>query len=75
MQVSAIPANSFVNYRLGGNSLFLNGKNFDYISFNSLWDEEPEGVGNGDSQVLDSINDWKNFCHKQIANGYLDVIA
>lgn len=27
------------------------------------------------SKVYSSINEWKRFCHSQIANGKLDVIA
>ena len=28
-----------------------------------------------DKEVYKSINEWKAFCHKQIAGGKLDIIA
>lgn len=72
MQVSAVLANSF-------SSVFntrASHRNFDgYVDFsntylNSLTKQQEEK-----RNVYDSINEWKNFCHSQIAKGHLDVIA
>ena len=77
MRVSAIQANT---YRAYTSADFIkthnNTRQMDDISFNS-WRIEPE---NQDAEaenlkIYASINEWKNFCHKQIANGHLDVIA
>lgn len=72
MQVSAISsANNHTVFNTRVNS--RGGDNYIETAFNYLnLKEEPETQRN---ELFNSINEWKNFCHKQIENGKLDIIA
>lgn len=74
MQVSAVSANSSktvfntrANYRAGENSNenVLNHLNKTVKSNNF----------ENKNRVFDSINEWKNFCHRQIEKGNLDIVV
>ena len=46
------------------------------LVFNSLLlAENAKSVNNEKLNLYNSINEWKEFCHKQILDGKLDVIA
>ena len=52
------------------------GDNAGDATFNSLTSYANRStLDNKIPQLYDAINEWKYFCHKQIANGKLDVIA
>lgn len=44
-------------------------------TFNSLAPYRRAGLNNEMAKIFNSINEWKGFCHKQIENGKLDIIA
>ena len=44
-------------------------------AFNSLSSQSKHAVNDDKARIYGSINEWKDFCHKQIINGNLDVIA
>jgi len=44
-------------------------------TFNSLAPYRKAGSSSDMTRIFNSINEWKGFCHKQIQNGKLDVIA
>ena len=71
MLVSAVTANSI-------QTVFSTGiKNQDIgikKTLNSL-QEIPETTEKDKISIFDSINEWKYFCHKQILEGKLDIIA
>ena len=72
MQVSAISSannhtvfNTRVNSRGGDNYMETA---LSYLNLKS-------DTKSQQSELFESINEWKNFCHKQIENGKLDIIA
>ena len=74
MQVSAISANSCqtvfntkINSR-GGDSYI--DTYLTYLNSNP----KNNSIDN-QAKVFESINEWKNFCHSQIEQGKLDIIA
>lgn len=79
MQVSAINAQCNNGYNMT-NSMHVYNRYYESTrdtSFNSLTpyiskkDEPEEKL----PYVFDSINQWKNFCHKRILGGKLNIIA
>ena len=70
MLVSAISSNNTVfNTRInsrGGDSYTETALNYLNLK------DEPETQRN---ELFNSINEWKSFCHEQIENGKLDIIA
>lgn len=48
---------------------------FGETSFNSLNPYYKKSFNSDRTRLYYSINEWKNFCHKQILSGKLDVIA
>lgn len=79
MLVSAISANRNQNVGLISSSYsFVNSRGSDNgdSTFNSLTSyAKRSALDSKIPQLYDSINEWKYFCHKQIVNGNLDVIA
>ena len=78
MLISAISANRLAfNYKvMPCNKVSSKGNdNTADKSFNSL---QPSNKTTPDKKLYDiyeSINEWKTFCHEQILNGKLDIIA
>lgn len=80
MLVSAISANLYQAYRSAYSpSAVINNRGSETpteTAFNSLASyPEITKKENETAKIFDSINEWKIFCHKQIANGKLDIIA
>ena len=80
MQVSAVLSEGNYGRILTGNMLFDSKYSKDLINdtaFNSLTPFNNKKYAPQDDlpQVYDNINEWKNFCHKQILSGKLDIIA
>ncbi len=78
MLVSAISVNNNNGYNLSTNVPFYNSReNIGDTSFNSLTPYTVKKTAPTDKlpQVFDNINEWQNFCHKQILGGKLNVIA
>ena len=79
MLVSAILANhGSINKNIGTNYYTTNERIHETIgetAFNSLASNSKKNSGIEKLGLYDSINEWKEFCHKQILNGNLDVIA
>lgn len=79
MLVSAVNANLFQSKKIAENTNTKNNpvsteKNADTV-FNSLPNSSKKTTSIEKKRLYDSINEWKDFCHKQILNGKLDVIA
>lgn len=80
MLVSAISKNSKQGYNMSRNMPFYNSHSTEVIgdtSFNSLTplNNKKSVPAEKMPQVFDNINEWQNFCHKQILGGKLNVIA
>lgn len=82
MLVSALSVernNGFImpRFSMGGTYRYYGSGNvIDDTSFNSLNSFYSGNVSAEKlSRIYKDINDWQNFCHKQILNGKLDVIA
>lgn len=79
MQVSAISAQESYGYILSRSMpTFDNQKDLiNDTSFNSLtpYNNKKTALEEDLPLVYDCINEWKNFCHKQILGGKLDIIA
>lgn len=73
MLVSAVSANSFQTIKKKVNSKGVD--NYTEIFNNSLNPIAKTLVRNDKAELFDSINEWKYFCHAQIAKGKLDIIA
>ena len=41
----------------------------------SFLNETPDKPMEDNGSIFDSINEWKSFCHEQILQGKLDIIA
>ncbi len=80
MQVSAINAQDNNGYNMSNNIAIYNTRYKESIadtSFNSL---TPYSAKKTDTEeklpyVFDSVNQWKNFCHRRILGGKLNIIA
>ena len=80
MQVSTISVNHNKGYNLSNNMPFYNSRSNETIgdtSFNSL---TPYTIKKSNTveklpQIFDNINEWQNFCHKQILGEKLNTIA
>ena len=72
MLVSAISANNntFFNTRVNSRG----GEAYTETALSFL-NSNSQSTSNKQSKLFDSINEWKNFCHKQIEQGKFDVIA
>lgn len=80
MLVSAISRNYNGGYKMSSNMPFYNSRSNETIgdtAFNSLtpYTNKKSVPTEELPQVFDNINEWKNFCHKQILGGNLNVIA
>ena len=80
MQVSAVLSEGNYGRVLACSAPLDNKFSKDLISdtaFNSLTPFSTKKYAPQDDlpQVYDNINEWKNFCHKQILSGKLDIIA
>lgn len=80
MQVSAITVNKNKGYNLSSNMPFYNSRSNETIGdtvFNSLtpYTNKKNVAIEKLPQVFDNINEWQNFCHKQILGGKLNTIA
>lgn len=79
MLVSAISANyDSVNKNTGTNccaSYVRIHETIGETAFNSLTSNGKKNSSIEKLGLYESINEWKEFCHKQILNGKLDVIA
>ena len=80
MQVSAINVQTNNGYAMS-NSIGVHSNRFnDQIgdtSFNSLTPYASKRAVSADKLpiVFDSINQWKNFCHRQVLGEKLNIIA
>ena len=79
MLVSAITENCYQTLKSTGfpnKSVNKNKKEgITDTAFNSLSSQSKHAVNDDKARIYGSINEWKDFCHKQIMNGKLDVIA
>ena len=74
MQVSAVSANSFQTiYKKKVNSRGMDNYADNFNNFNTLKNQKI--VKNEKAELYNAINEWKYFCHAQIAKGKLDIIA
>ena len=72
MQVSAISMNYYRAYY----NQKINSRGNDNIESSKPNTSTPVQKSNDNKEKLfESINEWKNFCHKQIEQGRLDIIA
>ena len=76
MLVSAVSANYFQSKKIADKTINKNEKPVENndMAFNST----PNKIKKTSIEKLslyNSINEWKDFCHKQILAGNLDVIA
>lgn len=74
MLVSAISATHNQNLRLV-NYGFINSRGGDSGTDTINVPSIATPTNNNEGEDFNSINEWKAFCHKQIANGKLDIIA
>lgn len=78
MLVSAISTNNNNGYNVSSNMPFYNSRSNETIgdtAFNSLTPNKKIVSQDKTPQVFDNINEWQNFCHKQILGEKLNVIA
>ena len=80
MLVSAMSVNHNKGYNITNNMPFYNSRSNETIgdtAFNSLTPYTSKKAASAEKlpQVFDNINEWQNFCHKQILGGKLNVIA
>ncbi len=78
MLVSAISTNNNNGYNVSSNMPFYNSRSNETIgdtAFNSLTPNKKVVSQDKTPQVFDNINEWQNFCHKQILGEKLNVIA
>ena len=78
MQVSAINTQGDNGYIMTNNMVVYNTRFYDReTSFNSLTPYSAKKTASEDKlpYVFDSVNQWKNFCHRRILGGKLNVIA
>lgn len=80
MLVSAISMNHKNGYTLSSNMPFYNSRSNETIgdtSFNSLTPISNKKAVSAEKlpQLFDNINEWQNFCHKQILGSKLNTIA
>jgi hypothetical protein len=80
MQVSAINSQVDNGYNMSNNFVYTNRLKEQPIgdtSFNSLTPYITKKSSSADKMpmVFDSVNQWKNFCHKRILGEKLDIIA
>ena len=78
MLVSAISTNLYQAYKASENS--SSGKATETsndTAFNSLITSvnKKTNIDSSTFMPFDAINEWKYFCHKQILNSNLDIIA
>ena len=73
MLVSAVSASSF---KTVFNTRIKNNDNKNIADTASVvLNNTPENTNTDSVNIFDPINEWKNFCHKQILQGKLDIIA
>lgn len=77
MLISAISMNDNDSAVLNTGFPYYNHSNepIGDTSFNSLTSFRKSIQQDKLPQVLDNINEWKDFCHKQILGEKLDIIA
>ncbi len=80
MLVSAISVKNTNGYNMSNNMPFYNSRSNETIgdtAFNSLTPYTSKKAVPAEKLpvVFDNINEWQNFCHKQILGGKLNVIA
>ena len=77
MLISAISANIITpNTRVNPSAkISKKNENTADTSFNSTQPNQKKIQDKKLSEIYDSINEWKNFCHEQILGGKLDIIA
>lgn len=71
MLVSAISANNNTVFNTRVNS--RGGDSYTETALSFL--NSNSQAASKQSKIFDSINEWKNFCHKQIEQGKFDVIV
>lgn len=67
-QISQPVNYAFINSRGGENGADPTFNNFVITN-------RKAGLAADDNDIYKSINEWKAFCHKQIASGKLNIIA
>ena len=79
MQVSAINSQIDNGYYMSNNYMYSSRlkEPAGDTSFNSLTPYSAKKSSSAERMpiVFDSVNQWKNFCHRRIVGGKLDVIA
>lgn len=80
MQVSAISVNHNKGYKFSNNKPFYNNQTSETnndTAFNSLTPYASRKTVSAEKlpQVFDNINEWQNFCHKQILGTKLNTLA
>ena len=80
MQVSAINVQDSNGYNMTNSLTVYNSRYNETIgdtSFNSLtpYSAKKNTTDEKLPYVFDSVNQWKNFCHKRILGGKLNIIA
>ena len=78
MLVSAISLNRNNGYKNSNNIPLYNSRSNETIgdtAFNSLTPSNKKNVSSEKlPQVYDNINEWQNFCHKQILGENLNIV-
>lgn len=76
MIVSAVSVNKIQSSRFGKATISKSEeKNTDTTFTKSNAYPKNSQINEDEQKIFDAINEWKNFCHQQILNGKLDVIA
>lgn len=72
MRVSAISMNYYRAYY----NQKINSRGNDNTEISKTNSSNPSQKNNDNKEkIFESINEWKNFCHSQIEQGKLDIIA
>ena len=79
MLVSAVNANLFQSKKIASEKKEKNkhssAEKSSETAFNSLPAKTNKINASEELRLYNSINEWKDFCHMQIMNGKLDIIA
>ena len=73
MLVSAVLANS--GQTVFNTRIENSGRDKAIKTTSIAFKDKPEDTTRDLTKILDAINEWKYFCHKQIEQGKLDIIS
>ena len=75
MIVSAVSVNKIQTSKFGKSLNSKNDISADLSPIKTKAYPKMSQSNDEEQKMFDAINEWKNFCHQQILNGKLDVIA